>query len=316
MKSILILLTIAFFSINAFAQDALFTQKTGNINHFNPALVGTHSNFGVQLNYRNQWPASNFDIQTLSLLANYRFVGNVGVAIEAFADGNSITQHNRIKANLNYEHSAGEVELRYGVNLGVGQHRIDLSGLRYEDQIDPSQGFINPSAEPFENDPSYYMLFDLGASAYYKGFMLGVSSMQLNHPKYDVFGTNTRLKARHVATLGYLKEFDKLALAGLATFQHQNKSSILETQVYGQYKFIKLGLGYHQVFGTLSNADFFSVSAGVQFDKFSLGYSYDDNPLNTPSSSIARGTHQATAAWYIKGLNTERGMSRLMNVIL
>lgn len=315
MKHFLTLLSIVVLGVNVCAQDPLFTQKIGNINHFNPALVGTQSNFGVQLNYRNQWPASNFDIQTLSLLANYRFVGNVGVALEAFADGNSITQHNRIKANLNYEHTAGDFELRYGTNLGIGQYNIDIESLRFENQIDPSQGFVNPTAEPFEYNPSYYMLFDLGASAYYKGFMLGVSSMQLNHPKYDVFGTNTRLKARHVATLGYLKEFDKLALAGLATIQHQNKSSVLETQAFAQYKFVKLGFGYHQVFGQFTNADFFSVSAGVQFDKFSVGYSYDNQPF-TPTRKAFVNTHQATAAWYIKGLNTERGMSRLLNVFM
>ena len=74
-------------------------------------------------------------------------------------------------------------------------------------------------------------------------------------------------------------------------------------------------MGYHQRFGSFHNLDFFSVALGIQFDKFSVGYSYDDDFSNISRAS-SPGTHQATAAWYIKGLNTERGMSRLMNVIM
>ncbi len=315
MKSILTLLLLVSFSIMSLAQDVNFTQKNGNINHFNPSLVGAQSNFGVQTNYRNQWPGLSSNPQTFSLLANYRFVGNAGVALELFSDRSSIIQHNHLTANLNYEHTVGEVELRYGVNLGVGQHRIDLSGLRYEDQIDPSQGFVNPTAEPFENNPSNYVLVDLGASVYYKGFMISASNMQVNQPQYNILGSTSRIAPRYVSSLGYLKELKEFSVAGLLTFQQINKTSLLETQVYGQYKFAKLGVGYHQVFGNFSNVDYLSVSAGLQFDKFSVGYSYDDNVLRS-SSIQSRGVHQATAAWYIKGLNQEKGMSKLLNTIL
>ena len=64
---LLILVGLATFSM---AQDPNFTQKTGNINHFNPALVGAQSDFGVQLNYRNQWYRFEEGITTASFLRN------------------------------------------------------------------------------------------------------------------------------------------------------------------------------------------------------------------------------------------------------
>jgi hypothetical protein len=78
---------------------------------------------------------------------------------------------------------------------------------------------------------------------------------------------------------------------------------------------VKLGIGYHQRFGGFGNSDFFSAALGIQFDKFSVGYSYDHTTFHFSGVSYS-GVHQATAAWYIKGLNKQTGMSRLMNVIL
>jgi hypothetical protein len=44
-------------------------------------------------------------------------------------------------------------------------------------------------------------------------------------------------------------------------------------------------------------------------------YSFE-NFLNSNTASTFGGIHQATAAWYIKGLSKEKGMSRLINVLM
>jgi type IX secretion system PorP/SprF family membrane protein len=297
------------------AQDPLFTQKTGNINHFNPALVGAQSNFGVQLNYRNQWPSFPNNPQNYSLLTNYNLKNGVGFGLDLGHENFGLYKSNIVKINTNYSKTFGEVETRYGLNLGFGQNSINLNALRFEDQIDPGTGFVRPTAEPFESDPKYYFTIDLGAAAYYKGFLLGLGVQQLNEPDITFFNSTCNQPMRFVGNLAYIKEFNHLNLAGLATYQQDGNYSIIETQVFGQYKFVKLGMGYHQRFGSFHNLDFFSVALGIQFDKFSVGYSYDDDFSNISRAS-SPGTHQATAAWYIKGLNTERGMSRLMNVIM
>jgi type IX secretion system PorP/SprF family membrane protein len=308
-----ILVGITAFSM---AQDPLFTQKTGNINHFNPALVGAQSDFGVQLNYRNQWPSFPNNPQNYSLLTNYNLKNGVGFGLDLGHENFGLYKSNIVKINTNYSKTFGEVETRYGLNLGFGQNSINLNALRFEDQIDPGTGFVRPTAEPFESDPKYYFTIDLGAAAYYKGFLLGLGVQQVNQPNTSVIEIpGSELPSRFVANLGYIKEFNTLYLGGMVTVQHQDVTSMIETQVYSQYKFMKLGIGHRQVFGTYGNTDLFSVALGIQFYKFSVGYSYDDDFSNISRAS-SPGTHQATAAWYIKGLNIERGMSRLMNVIM
>ena len=293
------------------AQDPLFTQKTGNINHFNPALVGAQSDFRVQLNYRNQWPTLPLNPITSSLLTNYNLQNGLGFGLELKNDRVGPLTTSNVKANINYRHKFGAVETRYGLNLGYGEKHIDYEVLRFEDQISPGSGFTNPNAEPFENKSTKYATLDIGASAYYKGFLLGLAIQQLNEP---ALVPNYHLPMRFLGNLAYIKELNQFNLAGLATFQQDGNYSIIETQVYGQYKFVKLGMGYHQRFGSFRDSDFFSIALGIQFDKFSVGYSYDDDFSNI--SRASPGTHQATAAWYIKGLNKERGMSKLMNVLL
>jgi len=316
MKKYILLLILVGLATFSMAQDPRFTQKTGNINHFNPALVGAQSDFGVQLNYRNQWPTFPINLVTYSLLINYNLKNGLGFGLELKNDKVGLITTSDVKANINYRRTFGSVETRYGLNLGYGEKHIDYDGLRFEDQINPGGGFTNPTAEPFENNPTSYATLDIGAAAYYKGLLLGLAIQQLNEPEVSFFNNNaSNQPMRFVGNLAYIKELNQFNLAGLATFQQAGNYSLLETQICGQYKFVKLGIGYHQRFGSFSNSDFFSAALGIQFDKFSVGYSYDEDVFNSSRSSSA-GTHQATAAWYIKGLNKERGMSRLMNVLL
>ncbi|MFT4995951.1 MAG: type IX secretion system PorP/SprF family membrane protein [Flavobacteriales bacterium] len=301
-----ILVGITAFSM---AQDPLFTQKTGNINHFNPALVGAQSDFGVQANYNNQWPTLPLNPITSSLLTNYNLKNGLGFGLEVKSESVGSTRSDALKANINHAFSKNGFELRSGLNIGVLQNSIDVTKLNFRDPNDPILNEIK------KHNPKRGVSLDIGAAAYYKGFLLGLAIQQLNEPDISFFSNTSIQPMRFGGNLAYIKEFNQFNLAGLATYQQDGKYSIIETQVFGQYKFVKLGLGYHQRFGSFGDSDIFSAAFGIQFDKFSVGYSYDDDFSNISRASSA-GTHQATAAWYIKRLNKERGMSRLMNVLL
>ncbi|MFT5817783.1 MAG: type IX secretion system PorP/SprF family membrane protein [Lentimonas sp.] len=301
-----ILVGITAFSM---AQDPLFTQKTGNINHFNPALVGAQSDFGVQANYNNQWPTLPLNPITSSLLTNYNLKNGLGFGLEVKSESVGSTRSDALKANINHAFSKNGFELRSGLNIGVLQNSIDVTKLNFRDPNDPILNEIK------KHNPKRGVSLDIGAAAYYKGFLLGLAIQQLNEPDITFFNSTCNQPMRFGGNLAYIKEFNQFNLAGLATFQQDGNYSMIETQVFGQYKFVKLGLGYHQRFGSFGDSDIFSAAFGIQFDKFSVGYSYDDDFSNISRASSA-GTHQATAAWYIKRLNKERGMSRLMNVLL
>ena len=309
MKSILFIFILVLVVLKSQAQNPHFTQKTGNINHFNPALVGAQSDFGVQLNYRNQMPTLQGNPITYSLLTNYNLKSGLGFGSEVKSESVGSTRSDALKANINHAFSKNGFELRSGVNIGVLQNSIDVTKLNFRDPNDPILNEIK------KHNPTRGVSLDIGAAAYYKGFLLGLAIQQLNEPDISFFSNTSIQPMRFGGNLAYIKEFNQFNLAGLATFQQDGNYSIVETQVFGQYKFVKLGMGYHQRFGSFHNLDFFSVALGIQFDKFSVGYSYDDDFSNISRASSA-GTHQATAAWYIKRLNKERGMSRLMNVLL
>jgi type IX secretion system PorP/SprF family membrane protein len=310
MKSILcffILLPLAFSSS---AQDVTFTQKTGNINHFNPALVGAQSDFGVQANYNNQWPPLQSNPITYSLLTNYNLKSGLGFGLEVKSESVGSTRSDALKANINHACSKNGFELRSGVNIGVLQNSIDVTKLNFRDPNDPILNEIK------KHNPKRGVSLDIGAAAYYKGFLLGLGVQQVNQPNTSVIEIpGSELPSRFVANLGYHKKLKTFDLATLITYQQQGRYSVLETQIYGQYKFAKLGIGHRQVFGTYGNTDLFSSSLGLQFTKFSVGYSFE-NFLNSNTASTFGGIHQASAAWYIKGLSKEKGMSRLMNVLM
>ncbi|MGB0849603.1 MAG: PorP/SprF family type IX secretion system membrane protein [Bacteroidia bacterium] len=309
-----ILAFIVLSSLSSYAQDLTLTQKTGNVNRFNPSLTGVNSSFGVQLNYRNQWPSLPGNFAFSSLLVNYNLKNNLGFGLEINDDraGNSLFKANELKANMNYAFELKDVEVRSGLNIGYGQRVVSWDKLRFEDQIDPSQGFVRETAEQYSGDPAHYMVVDFGASAYYKGFFVGASGIHLNQPNVSLFESEiARMPIRYVGMVGYHKSFKDINIGALVTYQHQNTFSLFDYQVTGQYKVFKLGYGYRDSYGYYQNPGWHTGSLGVQFDKFAVGYSYDYINIGG-----ARHSHEATAAWYIKGLNREKGMNKFLNSVL
>ena len=315
MKKIILSLAILFAVIGSFAQDHLLTQKTGNINHFNPALVGTQSDFGVQANTRDQWPSLPGSFMTSSLLANYNLKNGLGFGLDLMSNraGEGILKTDNIKANVNYAFDVNEVEVRSGLSLGYGQTSISWDKLRFEDQIDPSSGFVNPAGETFVGSSANYFTVDLGAAAYYKGLMLATSAMQVNSPGVSYFGDGDgTIPLRFVGMIGYHKEMEIVQLAVTSSIMFQNQFTVADLHLHGQYKFIKLGMGVRQPFGEYQNNMWATASLGVQFEHFSVGYSHD---AYSPDSKTTLSSNEVTAAWYIKGLNREKGFSQFMNVI-
>jgi type IX secretion system PorP/SprF family membrane protein len=313
MKKCTLFILITCLSLITTAQDPLLTQKTGNLNHFNPAFVGTQSDFGVNVAFRNQWPLLPRSFVNSSLLANYNLKKGFGFGLELKTNIPSLVQTDELKANVNYGFTKNEIEVRFGANLGLRKSSVDWSQLQFEDQIDPSRGFVNPTAEPMESNPSFSPIFDLGASAYYRGVFVALSVMQLNQPNFSLFGYDYTTQPRLVGSAGYNKRLDAFFnLAGLITYQQQDKFSVADFQVTAQYKHLKLGIGNRQSFGVYGSNPWYMINAGVQYNKFSVSYSYDYNKLD----KTGYASHEVIAAWYIKGLKKESGLSDFVNGML
>lgn len=304
--------------LNASSQDNLFSLKSGNVNHFNPALVGTQSDASVILQYRNQWQTLPGSFIYTSLLSSYNINEDLGVGLELSSDvlGDGMISTRLVKGNVNYNFDKKQIKTRIGLNLGYRQSNADLTGLRYEEQIDPDSGFTSPTVEPFVPETSQAFLIDFGIVSEYKNLVIGLSAMQFNQPNVSLLSTSqsSKLPTRLVAMVGYSKEVGEVNLFGLATFQTQNQFTSTTTQISGQYKFAKLGLGVRSSFGQFRIANWFIMSTGIQFDKFSISYNYD--VYNQTDIRGNLGTHEISAAWYIKGLKQENSISTFINGIL
>lgn len=146
------------------AQDPHFLQKTGNINHFNPALIGAQSDFGVQANYNSQWPTLPLNPITSSLLTNYNLKNGLGFGLEVKSESVGSARSDALKANINHAFSKNGFELRSGLNIGVLQNSIDVTKLNFRDPNDPILNDIK------KHNPKRGVSLDIGAAAYYKGF--------------------------------------------------------------------------------------------------------------------------------------------------
>ncbi len=261
------------------AQDNLYSLKTGNVNHFNPALVGVQSDLAVNLAYRDQSSMLSGQNSTASILTNYNLKNKLGFGLELSEErgGEGLYQTTVIKGNINYSFIKKEVKTRVGLNFGYRESNINWQTLKFEDQIDPSRGFSNSTAEQITENPSQAILLDFGFVSEYKNIIFGLSAMQFNQPNVSILthNGNTILPTRWVSTLGYTKKVKEVNFSGLLTSQFQSQSTLLTTQVTSQYKFARIGVGYRQVFGEYKNNGWLLASAGIQFDKFQISYAYD-----------------------------------------
>ena len=222
MKSILFIFILVLVVLKSQAQNPHFTQKTGNINHFNPALVGAQSDFGVQLNYRKQMPTLQGNPITYSLLTNYNLKSGLGFGLEVKSESVGSTRSDALKANINHAFSKNRFELRSGVNIGVLQNSIDVTKLNFRDPNDPILNEIK------KHNPKRGVSIDMGVASYYKGFLLGLGVQQVNQPNLEMTTNPTiPIKRRFVANLGYHKKLKTFDLATLITYQQQGRYSVL-----------------------------------------------------------------------------------------
>ena len=307
MIRIILLQIAALYTLVGFSQDYIFTQKTNDLNSFNPSLVGTQSDMGVQLNYYNQWPQLDNNPILMSMLTNYNLKNGLGIGLAYCTELFGLTKENKVKTNVNYALNTGDIELKVGTSLGFNQQSFDVNRINTP---------VGPDPNLTGNNTGRYFSLDIGAAAYYHGFVAGVSSYQLNKPSYKMFSSTYNVNASYNGFVGYSKKLKDIRISGLIAFQQISKLSSLDYHISGQYKFVKLGLGLHSYYGAYGNTDYISASSGVIFDQFSVAYSYASDPFSRPNNLTARGTHHATVAWFFKGLKKESGLSDFVNGML
>jgi type IX secretion system PorP/SprF family membrane protein len=188
----------------AWSQDPVFSQFYSAPVQLNPGLSGISYKPSFALNYRNQWPALNRAYQTYAISYDQYFEdynSGLGVYLQADNAGDGILKTNKAAVIYAYRMRINrEWQLRWGIELGLVQSRLDWTKLRFGDQLDPELGPLTPGGTPIptsEDQPEDLSLIyaDVGTGGvfYSKRLYLGLSIKHLNTPRQSFLNSGHNL---------------------------------------------------------------------------------------------------------------------------
>lgn len=315
------------------AQDIHFSQYFAAPLPLNPALIGGYNGkFRVAANYRNQWfsflksssfttISGSFDARLLTKkLRHDRF----GVGVHVFNDraGNGALSNLTAMVGAAY-HKVLDENSRYslalGVNVGITQRRLDFSKLLFEEQFDPTNGFIPtlPNGEPVDRTSFIYPDFTVGIL--FRGRFLdnltgyiGASMFHLHKPKEYFLvqqGDENRLSPRYLAHGGLeIGLGEKIILSPGFMYLIQNTASEITVGTALGFKLNKQNTFSVGAWFRAFDKDAAIAMLAYEYDGLRVGISYDINVSDLQLASNSQGAIELSVI-YIYGKVDERKMS-------
>jgi type IX secretion system PorP/SprF family membrane protein len=284
-------------------QDAAFTQFYANPLFLNPALTGNTECGRVHLNYRNQWPSLGNAYTTYSVAYDQSLPDiKSGFGFLVMNDQQGDGAFNRTRAGAFYSYKLqinAETMLSFGMQAAFYQESIKWDELIFASDISD----IGTETPP-ENLTINTVDFSTGVLLGIRDEMFfGVAADHLSQPTltlYDDENSYLPLKvSAHAgvninATTGLLgggRESDLLIQPNLL-FMQQGDFSQLNLGVYiNKYPFVTGAWFRH----TFNNMDAIVILAGINYQQFRIGYSYDFTVSKLGGRS--GGAHEISLAW-------------------
>jgi len=291
------------------AQDPVFSQFYSAPLQLNPGLAGVAYKPNFAINYRNQWPSLNNAYQTYALSYDQYFEdynSSVGFYLQADNAGNGILKTNKAAAIYTYRLRVNrEWQLKWGIELGLVQSRLNWEKLVFGDQIDPILGTVTPGGTPIPSEDTEpedlsltYLDIGTGGVLYSKKLYVGLSIKHLNTPKQSFLGKAENLSGglplrwnAHVGTeipirTGNKNRWKTFISPGImyvrqGPFQQLNLGTFVGMgDIYG-------GLWYRHV-GTEPDAVIGAIGLRKGYLRFTYSYDITISPLSNKSG----GSHE------------------------
>ena len=205
--------------------------------------------------------------------------------------------------------------MKFGLEVGFSQSRLDFSKLIFFDQIDPGVGPFDSAGVPFstseiqpDNLSNGYLDVNFGLLLYNPQFYVGLSLDHLNGPYNGFLATQGNdafpLPIVFAINAGTQIVLEKDNKGQPRTFISPNilfasQSGFSQINV-GAYMQIEQLFGGAWVRHTLHNVDAFIFTAGVDLEYIKVGYSFDltGSQLGTTSG----GSHEIGIILRLKNL--------------
>lgn len=297
-KNITKIVLLSFLTVmgnRVFSQTAPhFSQYYANPLWLNPALTGViDGDYRVTANYRSQWNNLDKPFSTIGLSGEFVTNKNVnlgftildqsaGDAAYHYTTGYGSFSYTGVKFGpQNYQ------RITLGLQAGVMNRRFDPAKLQFGDQWNPITGY-NPgvSNESFTRTSS--MVFDAGAGALFfdgdpnkkANLFAGVSAFHLTRPQ-DPYssGEKEKLPVRYAGHAGVkLTLSEMVRLTPNALYLRQGKNTV---KMFGAYAELQANTTTDLMLGANYRIDDAVVAfAGIHYNNFVLGVSYDANASN------------------------------------
>ena len=310
-KSVFPVVWIFFFllAIKLPAQDAAFTQFYASPLYLNPSLTGNTECGRIQLNYRNQWPAMGNAYTTYTVAYDQNMPSiNSGFGFLLMSDNQGDGAYNRTTAGGFFSYQlqlSAESMLSFGMKAAFYQEGINWDKLVFADMIDPVYGSTQTSIElPPENASVYAADFAAGLSLGYSDiFFVGLAADHLSQPElYFYDSSNEKLQLKYTlhggfnfnASTGFMGggRLGDILVQPNFLFMQQGDFRQVNAGIYlNKYPFVT-GIWYRHSF---ENPDAIIVLAGLQWENFRFGYSFDSSLSALGGRS--GGAHEVSLAW-------------------
>lgn len=282
-------------SENALSQDPQLSQYYNAPLYINPAFAGTGDNARAILNYRNQWPGVGPAYTTFAASLDHHIPtinSGIGLMILRDKQGAGGFSSTEISPVFSYQVSLSDQwTFRPGLQASFISRGADYSNFIFGDQL-RNNGSIHKSSQDnliLNGRRNNYLDFSAGGLLYTDNLWIGLSAHHLNRPDQSVtedqkfpLPVKASLHAGYRIPLQseYLRRNEKERYV-IPTFMYksQGKFDQLDLGVYFLYEPIMLGMWYRGIpvksMESSSNNESLVFLAGLNYEGFTVGYSYD-----------------------------------------
>ncbi len=298
------------------AQDPFFSQSYSSGPWLNPALTGETPENRVMLQYRNQWPAIPGGITyTVFGLDRNLIQINSGIGIQISRATAGVGGLNSTTMALNYSYRLSlsrKWALRSGLRVGLTSRSVNFFSLTFPDQLGPDGVLQQLSNEDYGKLSNVQFLdVNWGTVVYNSNAWAGLAINHLNRPDQSFFLDGSEplpmailLHAGYRIDLndpkGLKKDLPAKSIAPQVVFRSQGPFSQfdigailrLEPMWFGTFY---RGKPWNSRYGMM-NQDAFVMMAGLQEEKYTVGYSFD---YTLSALGIAAGgAHEISLLWH------------------